>query len=113
MAQELTVRADEEFRSGGNLLVAAELLWGAFAHCLIAVAINESLAHNSHEEFRIVARHLANSLGQERWVSDFGAAEGLHIHFYHCNLTGQQLSTHARNTERATEQLLLILSRDE
>ena len=108
-AQELSARADEELRSGGNQLVAAELMWGAFAHCLIARAINEGMHHSSHEEFRLVAQHLAASRNLERWQSDFGAAEGLHVHFYHGNLTLQQLHTHAQNTRRATVELLGIL----
>ncbi len=104
-----SVRAEQELRSGGNGLVAAELLWGAFAHCLIARALSEGLPHNSHEDFRRIAQQLAASQNLDRWLSDFGAAEGLHIHFYHGNLTLVQLSTHARNTRRGTEELLRIL----
>ena len=37
-ARELIRRADEESTDGGNERIAAELLWGAFAHCLITVA---------------------------------------------------------------------------
>ena len=109
MAQEFAIRADRELQNGGNQLVAAELLWGAFAHCLIAMALNEGMAHNSHEDFRRVAYRLAEAQESERWLSDFGAAESLHIHFYHGNLTAQQLNTHARNTWRAADELLLIL----
>ena len=43
MARELVSRADEESRHGGNEMIAAEFLWGAFAHCLITVALNEKL----------------------------------------------------------------------
>ena len=109
MALELIARADEELRNGGNGLVAAEFLWGAFAHCLIGWAMGEGLPHNSHEEFRRVAERLAASLNQQRWRSDFGAAEHLHIHFYHGNLTTQQVHTHARNARRGAEGLLRIL----
>ena len=72
MAQEFTIRADRELRSGGNQLVAAELLWGAFAHCLIAMALNEGMAHNSHEDFRRVAYRIAEAQETDRWLSDFG-----------------------------------------
>ena len=109
MAQEFTIRADRELRSGGNQLVAAELLWGAFAHCLIAMALDEGMAHNSHEDFRRVAYRIAEAQETDRWLSDFGAAESLHIHFYHGNLTAQQLNTHARHTRRAAEELFRIL----
>ena len=96
-------------RIGGNQLVAAELLWGAFAHCLISRALDAGMPHNSHEGFRQIAEQLATALNLERWLSDFVAAEWLHVHFYHGNLTRQQLHTHARNTARATEELLRIL----
>ena len=35
-ARELIRRAQEESANGGNHRIAAEFLWGAFAHCLIA-----------------------------------------------------------------------------
>ena len=39
MARELMRRADQESAAdGGNEMIAAEFLWGAFAHCLITVA---------------------------------------------------------------------------
>ena len=42
-ARELMRRAEEEWQHGGNDMIAAELLWGAFAHCLITVALNDNL----------------------------------------------------------------------
>ena len=57
-ATELVRRAHEESTNGGNERIAAELLWGAFAHCLIAVAQNEELPHDSHGAFRTIARHM-------------------------------------------------------
>ncbi len=107
-----SARAEQELRSGGNGLVAAELLWGAFAHCLIARSLIEGLPHNSHEDFRRIAQQLAASQNLDRWLSDFGAAEGLHIHFYHGNLTPLQVNTHARNTQRGTVELVRMLQED-
>ena len=101
--------AETERQKGGNELVAAELLWGAFAHCLITVAQNEGLLHNSHEELRRVAERLSISQSLERWISDFGAAERLHVHFYHGNLTQSELRTHTQAATRAVQQLLRIL----
>ena len=41
MARELMRRADQESAAdGGNEMIAAEFLWGAFVHCLITVAQN-------------------------------------------------------------------------
>lgn len=102
-------RADEERRTGGNEVIAAELLWGAFAHCLITVAQNEGLSHNSHEEFRLIAEQLAISHNAERWRSDFGAAQELHVHFYHGDLDSSELHTHTRAASRAVRQLLQML----
>ena len=106
MAQELTARADEELQSGGNKLIAAEFMWGAFAHCLITTAINRGLPHNSHQQLRQLAEQLASSLNQDSWRSDFGAAEQLHIHFYHGNLTGNELGTHMTGARRGVRELL-------
>ena len=39
MARELSQRAGEEPTNGGNELIAAEFFWGAFAHCLITIAL--------------------------------------------------------------------------
>ena len=41
MARELSQRASEESRNGGNELIAAEFLWGTFAHCLVAIALQD------------------------------------------------------------------------
>jgi hypothetical protein len=106
MAQELTARADEELQSGGNEQIAAEFMWGAFAHCLITTAINRGLPHNSHQQLRQLAEQLASSLNQDSWRSDFGAAEQLHIHFYHGNLTGNELGTHMTGARRGVRELL-------
>lgn len=109
MARELMLRAEMEQRPGGNELVAAEFLWGAFAHCLIAVAQNEGLPHDSHRAFSNVAKELAAKHHLPRWQSDFGAAENLHTHFYHGDLNAEHLHTHWNATARAVQQLLEML----
>jgi hypothetical protein len=109
MAQELTERAEEEARNGGNELVAAEFLWGAFAHCLITIALNEGLPRDSHGAFQAIARYLDAALGGNVWRSRFGAAEGLHSHFYHGNLTEDQLRTHKQATVEGAQELLRML----
>ena len=101
--------AETERERGGNELVAAEFLWGAFAHCIITVAQNEGMPHNSHDDLRQVAEHLTLLQGLERWRSDFGAAEKLHVHFYHGNLNATERHTHTRATTRAVQQLLEML----
>ena len=107
MAQGLIQRAEEESSNGGNELIAAEFLWGAFAHCLIIVSLNEGLPHDSHGAFRRIAQNMDATQGSNEWRSRFGAAERLHHHFYHGSLTEDQLRTHRRHT---TEGVLEILS---
>ena len=110
MAQELMERAEQESRDGGNELVAAEFLWGAFAHCLITFALNQRLPHDSHGAFQSIATHLDAAQGGNKWRSRFGSSERLHFHFYHGALTAQQLRTHKRAATEGTRELLVMLS---
>ena len=109
MARELIRRAGEESRDGGGELVAAELLWGAFAHCLIAIALNEGLPHDSHGAFQSIARRMDAARGGNQWRSRFGAAEQLHFHFYHGDLTVRELATHQREAAKGVQELLGML----
>ena len=108
-ARELARRAEEETRDGGNERIAAEFLWGAFAHCLITVALNDGLPHDSHGAFQRTAQHLDASDGGNKWRSRFGSAERLHYHFYHGNLPGGELRTHRQDTVEGTRELLTML----
>ena len=109
MAQEMARRAEEETKNGGNELIAAELLWGAFAHCLITVALNEGQPHDSHRAFQTAAQRLDAAQGGNRWRSRFGSAERLHFHFYHGALSEDELQSHKHATRRGTLELLGML----
>ena len=109
MARELMERVDDEIADGGNEMIAAEVLWGAFAHCLITVALNETLLHDSHGAFKRIAQHLDAAQGRNRWRSCFGSAEQLHIHFYHGDLPGDELRTHWEDTVDGALELLRAL----
>ena len=109
MARELLERADQESGGGGNEMIAADFLWGAFAHCLITVAQNERLPHNNHGAFRRIAQHLDAAQGGNRWRSWFGSAERLHFHSYHGTLPAEELRTHRRHTAEGTLELLRML----
>lgn len=109
MARELIRRANQESQDGGNEMVAAEFLWGAFAHCLITVTQNEGLPHDSHGAFRRIVQHMDASQGGNKWTSRFGSAERLHSHFYHGHLPPQELRTHRRHTELGALELLSTL----
>ena len=106
MARELMRRSNQESSDGGNEMIAAELLWGAFAHCLIAVALNETLPHDSHGAFKRIAQHMDASQGGNKWRSRFGSAERLHFHFYHGRLPGKELQNHRDDTLNGTLELL-------
>ena len=108
-ARELTRRAQEESTRGGNHRIAAEFLWGALAHCLIAVALNEQIPHDSHGAFRNIAQRMDAVQGGNQWRSCFGSAERLHQHFYHGHLTSRLLQTYSEDTAHGTAELLRIL----
>ena len=108
-AQDLLKRADAESTAGGNDRIAAEFLWGAFAHCLITVAQNDGLPHDSHGAFERTARHMDAAQGSNDWRSRFGSAERLHRHFYHGDLPVQELRTHRRHTREGAQEILKML----
>ncbi len=108
-ARELMRRAHEELTNGGNNRIAAEFLWGAFAHCLITIALNEGLSHDSHGAFQRIAHHMDAARGSNDWRSRFGSAERLHQHFYHGDLTTDLLRSHRRITEYGALELLRTL----
>lgn len=64
--REFISRTDTEFETG-NEFIAAEILWGAFAHGLIAVASLNQWRYTSHESLKRVARNLAETRGLPRW----------------------------------------------
>ena len=105
-ARELLRRAQEEATDGGNDRIAAELLWGAFAHCLIAVAQDNGLPHDSHQAFERTAQYMDAAQGSNHWRSRFGSAERLHRHFYHGHLQPQELRTHRRLTREGVQDIL-------
>ena len=109
MARDLARRAEEETRDGGNELIAAELLWGAFAHCLITAALTVGQPCDSHRAFRAAAQRLDDAQGSNRWRSRFGSAERLHFHFYHGTLPEAELQSHKQATRRGTTELLSML----
>ena len=84
-------------------------LVGAFAHCLLTVALKENLYHDSHGAFRRIAQLLDNVHGGNTWTSTFGAAERLHFHFYHGTLPPGELNTHRRQAQAGAINLLQSL----
>ncbi len=95
--------------AAGDALNGAELLWGATAHALIAVAQENGWDSNSHRALRDVAKRLESNHGSPQWLSDFSTAERFHIHFYHGRLTDRQIARDRPKVGRLVSQLLSLL----
>lgn len=108
-ARELLERAHQESTGGGDDLLAAEMMWGAFCHCLITVALNNGLPHDSHGAFRHVAQQLDATGRRNTWRTRFGAAERLHRHFYHGDVPAKLLQAYMQRASNATQELLNTL----
>ena len=109
VSTEFQERSDQEFNSGGNTMIAAELLWGAYAQLSLAVAELRGWSATGHSAYKNTATHLRNSQGSERSVADCDAAERLHSHFYQDNLSPTELRTLRRATARGIDQLRQIV----
>ena len=69
-SMELMERSNQEFNPGGNTMIAAELLWGAYAQLSLAVAELKGWPALSHGTYRNTATKLRELQGSEQWVSD-------------------------------------------
>ena len=106
---EFTNDSDEIFTSGGNKLVAAELLWGALAHGLIAIAETNGWRREGHQGYREVGKQLQGSTQRLRWRSDVAAGEQLHKHFYQGHLTEMEIQRYRAATRQGVRALLAML----
>ena len=108
-SMEFLERSNQEFNTGGNTMIAAELLWGAYAQLSLAVAELRGWPTLSHGTYRNTAINLRDLQGSEQWVSDWAAAERLHSHFYQDNLSPNELRTARRATTHGIVQLRQII----
>ena len=93
-SSELAARSDQEFNQGGNRLIAAELLWGAVAHNLIAAAdFHPDWQIRGHSYYAFAAGQLAREEPNTSWTADTAQADRLHHHFYNGNLSHADLAT--------------------
>ena len=107
-AREFFRRAPLEFNNG-NPLIGSELLWGAAAHAILAIATERGWHKDSHGAIRAAARMLSGELNDRRLLSDFDSAEKLHANFYHNNLSPDALAQRRRRTELLIPRLLAVL----
>lgn len=108
IARRFLDKSEREFTAGDELN-GAELLWGAAAHALIAVAQEHGWHWSSHGAFYNAARQLEVLQGRPGWVSDFRTAENFHIHFYHGRLTERQIAADRPKVSRFVNRLLSLL----
>lgn len=88
--RKLVELSDQEFQVIGDStsrMVAADMLWGAFARGLIAVVGIHGWECRGEEDMKDVADRLAEKQDQPRWRQDFETAEQLQRHFLHGHLT--------------------------
>ena len=106
---EFAQRSDQEFNHGGNTMIAAELLWGAVAITLIAVAEINEWQCQGHGGYFQVARRLGDQQPDVPWQSDIAAADQLHGHFYNRNLNAAELDSRRSAARRALHRAVALL----
>ncbi len=111
LSQTLLQRSDDEFDSGGNAHIAAELLWGATAQLLRTVIDTDStLEFTGHDSYREAAERVEELSAEPFNASDYNAANRLHIHFYQGQLTDKDLKYVRRVTKRLISRLNAYLA---
>ena len=108
IARHFLDKSAREFMAGDELN-GAELLWGAAAHALIAVALEHGWHYDSHGAFRYTIRQLATLHRRPQWFSDLNTAESFHTHFYHGRLTVREITRDRPKVGRFVNQLLGLL----
>ena len=111
LSQTLLRRSDDEFDSGGNTHIAAELLWGAAAQLLRTVIDTDpTLEFKEHDSYRQAARRVEELSPEPFDVTDYNAANRLHVHFYQGQLTDKDLKYCRRITKRLIRGLKAYLA---
>lgn len=108
-SQEFARRSDQEFDHAGNTMIAAELLWGAVAQTLLAIAEVNDWPCQGHAGYFQVARRLAEQQPNVTWQSDIAAADQLHRHFYNRTLRPAELDSRRSAAQRAFHRGVALL----
>ena len=88
---EFLAQAEAEF-AVGDTRQAAEKLYGASVHVVIAASIQRGWDYNSHRANKIAARQLAKEYEDPFLSAGFTAAEMFHIHFHHGGMEDYQIT---------------------
>jgi hypothetical protein len=108
-AGEFAERANQEFDVGSRL-IASEVLWGAVAHAVMAIATDRGWPKNSHGAFRNVVRRLHDERSEPELLTFFDSAEKLHENFYHNNVAARTMPRRRRQAEALIPRLLARLA---
>ena len=72
----------DEMIAQGDRLQASEKLWGAAAHRVKAFGAARGWPYQGHADGRVIARHVADHVGNQQIGTLFMVAEGAHQNFY-------------------------------
>ncbi|MDE0161522.1 MAG: HEPN domain-containing protein [Acidimicrobiaceae bacterium] len=83
ICEQFLAHAEEEY-GRGDYLQAAEKAWGAFAHCMNAIAIDEGWEVGSHRKLIANAKRLIDRQPEHAKARRLllAAVESLHVNFY-------------------------------
>ena len=108
MSLLLLERSKQEF-PGGNTLIASELLWGAAAHAILAIATDRGWKKDSHGAIKHAARRVSDERRDARMLTYVDSAEKLHENFYHNNLNVREIARRREQAERLIPRMFAIL----
>ena len=107
LALEFLDEADAEF-AAGKTMKGAEMLWGAVAHALIAVALRNGWHYDSHGALKRVGKRLPNVSGASHWLTEFDVMERFHNHFYHGQMSERRIAQYRPRARRFVARLLVV-----
>ncbi|WP_054856918.1 PaREP1 family protein [Vulcanisaeta sp. JCM 16159] len=81
------LRAAEELYNKGDLAQAGEKYWGAVTALLNAIDESRGWEHYSHRDYDVIINRLFRETNDGELLLYFGAAERLHVNFYHNFMT--------------------------
>lgn len=93
-----------------NLPLQSEVLWGAAAQAVKAVAKSSNLPSESHRELFRAVREFARRTADADLLPEFGNIEKLHINFYDGEMDAAEIARHHRTTTRFVAKMQRILN---
>ena len=103
-AQEFLAEADRKFAEG-RIIQASEMLWGAAAHMVIALAQQRGHPHRNHNAMKNAAKFLADEQVNPTITDDFEVAEKFHRNFYHNEMPESEVASDRSRVRRLVETL--------